>query len=89
MDGLSQPLIKGLDDQAPHGRQPKGKEPKAVKSGSRHSSDLFPTSYRKLTHYSLIFCGHEGDTMGQPDWATDGSFLVIRELQQKVPEFDE
>jgi deferrochelatase/peroxidase EfeB len=27
--------------------------------------------------------------MGQPDWATDGSFLVIRELQQKVPEFEE
>jgi len=33
MDGLSQPLIQGLDDQAPHGRQPQGKEPKAVKPG--------------------------------------------------------
>jgi hypothetical protein len=33
MDGLSQPLIKGLDDQAPHGKEPAGKEPKAVKPG--------------------------------------------------------
>jgi hypothetical protein len=33
MDGLSQPKIAGLDDQAPHGRQPQGKEPKAVKPG--------------------------------------------------------
>jgi hypothetical protein len=33
MDGLSQPQIEGLDDQAPHGRKPEGKEPKAVKPG--------------------------------------------------------
>jgi deferrochelatase/peroxidase EfeB len=36
----------------------------------------------------MIICGHDGDTMDQPAWAKDGSFLVIRELQQKVPEFD-
>jgi hypothetical protein len=33
MDGLSQPKIAGLDDQAPHGKAPEGKEPKAVKPG--------------------------------------------------------
>lgn len=27
--------------------------------------------------------------MGQPAWAKDGSFLVFRDLQQLVPEFDE
>jgi deferrochelatase/peroxidase EfeB len=36
----------------------------------------------------MIFSGHEGDEMGQPEWATDGSFMVIRDLQQLVPEFD-
>ncbi|KAG4431407.1 hypothetical protein IFR05_013118 [Cadophora sp. M221] len=36
----------------------------------------------------LIFSGHEGDEMGQPDWATDGSFMVVRDLQQLVPEFE-
>ncbi|KAK3400889.1 hypothetical protein B0T20DRAFT_371568 [Sordaria brevicollis] len=63
-DGISQPVIEGLDEVTP-----KGKEPKAVKSG-------------------LIFARHEGDDMNQPEWAEDGSFLVIRELQQLVPEFE-
>ncbi|TEY60736.1 hypothetical protein BOTCAL_0177g00120 [Botryotinia calthae] len=63
-DGISQPLIEGLDEVTP-----KDKEPKSVKSG-------------------LIFSGHEGDDMKQPDWAEDGSFLVFRDLQQLVPEFD-
>ncbi|KAM0716673.1 hypothetical protein Q7P37_008118 [Cladosporium fusiforme] len=36
----------------------------------------------------MILCGHEGDTMGQPAWAKDGSFLAFRDLQQMVPEFD-
>ncbi|KAK0104921.1 hypothetical protein ONS95_005184 [Cadophora gregata] len=36
----------------------------------------------------MILSGYEGDEMGQPDWATDGSFMVIRDLQQLVPEFD-
>jgi deferrochelatase/peroxidase EfeB len=53
------------------------------------SLNLSLTLYPWLTSSRLIFCGHDGDTMGQPEWATDGSFLVIRELQQKVPEFDE
>jgi deferrochelatase/peroxidase EfeB len=36
----------------------------------------------------MIFCGHDGDDMNQPKWAKDGSFLVFRDLQQLVPEFD-
>lgn len=36
----------------------------------------------------LIFAKHDGDDMNQPEWAEDGSFLVIRELQQLVPEFE-
>ncbi|KAJ8063257.1 hypothetical protein OCU04_008488 [Sclerotinia nivalis] len=63
-DGISQPLIEGLDEVTP-----KDKEPKSVKSG-------------------LIFTKHDGDDMNQPDWAEDGSFLVFRDLQQLVPEFD-
>ncbi|KAH7418967.1 hypothetical protein BKA64DRAFT_649774 [Cadophora sp. MPI-SDFR-AT-0126] len=36
----------------------------------------------------MILSGYDGDEMGQPDWATGGSFMVIRDLQQLVPEFD-
>lgn len=36
----------------------------------------------------MILCGHEGDKQAQPSWAKDGSFLVFRDLQQLVPEFD-
>ncbi|KAJ5970241.1 Dyp-type peroxidase [Penicillium vulpinum] len=43
----------------------------------------------KATKSGLIVCGHEGDPMGQPAWVKDGSFLVFRDLQQLVPEFDE
>ncbi|KAJ5929679.1 Dyp-type peroxidase [Penicillium verhagenii] len=42
----------------------------------------------KAVDSGMIFCGHEGDEMGQPKWALDGSFLVFRDLQQLVPEFD-
>ncbi|KAJ9265456.1 hypothetical protein DTO271D3_3197 [Paecilomyces variotii] len=62
-DGISQPLIEGLD------REPAEKEPKAAKPG-------------------MILCGHDGDKMGQPAWARDGSFMVFRDLQQLVPEFE-
>ncbi|KAJ5793410.1 Dyp-type peroxidase [Penicillium paradoxum] len=42
----------------------------------------------KAVKPGMIFCGHEGDEMNQPKWAVDGSFLVFRDLQQLVPEFD-
>ncbi|TVY42074.1 Peroxidase [Lachnellula occidentalis] len=64
MDGISQPVIEGLDT-----REPVEKEPVRVKPG-------------------LILCGQPGDCMPQPAWAKDGSFLVIRDLQQLVPEYD-
>jgi len=36
-----------------------------------------------------IILGANGDTSDRhPDWATGGSFLVFRQLQQKVPEFN-
>jgi deferrochelatase/peroxidase EfeB len=46
-------------------------------------------SNRRLMNHRLILCGYEGDDMSQPKWAKDGSFLVFRDLQQLVPEFDE
>ncbi|OGE52884.1 hypothetical protein PENARI_c009G06211 [Penicillium arizonense] len=42
----------------------------------------------KAAKPGLILCGHEGDKQAQPAWAKDGSFLVFRDLQQLVPEFD-
>ncbi|OQE14675.1 hypothetical protein PENFLA_c036G07781 [Penicillium flavigenum] len=43
----------------------------------------------KAVKPGMIFCGHDGDRMNQPSWAKDGSFLVFRDLQQLVPEFEE
>lgn len=88
MDGISQPLIEGLDT-----REPQGKEPKAVKPGYENpllflqQSSLVTTTYTN-SYFRLILCNHPGDINKQPDWAKDGSFLVIRDLQQLVPEFD-
>jgi deferrochelatase/peroxidase EfeB len=38
----------------------------------------------------LFLLGETGDTLAtsRPTWAKDGSFLAFRQLQQKVPEFD-
>ncbi|CAD6446944.1 913b47fc-6338-4745-ad9f-1369fef5f7d1 [Sclerotinia trifoliorum] len=75
-DGISQPLIEGLDEVTP-----KDKEPKSVKSGSSRLTKgwlALQINLREARWY----------TMKQPDWAEDGSFLVFRDLQQLVPEFD-
>lgn len=48
----------------------------------------FPSRRLTFAIGSLILCGHQGDPMNQPKWAQDGSFLVVRDLQQMVPEFD-
>ncbi|GFF31041.1 dye-decolorizing peroxidase msp1 [Aspergillus udagawae] len=37
----------------------------------------------------LIIIGHDGDALKQPAWTKDGSFMVFRDLQQLVPEFDQ
>jgi len=36
----------------------------------------------------MILSGYDDDTMHQPSWTQDGSFLVIRDLEQLVPEFE-
>ncbi|KAJ6616414.1 fungal peroxidase [Mycena sp. CBHHK59/15] len=35
-----------------------------------------------------ILVGESGDTVTRPTWAKDGSFLVFRQLEQMVPEFN-
>lgn len=35
-----------------------------------------------------IITNADQEPVGQPDWATDGSFLVFRKLKQLVPEFN-
>lgn len=35
-----------------------------------------------------ILLNEPGDTSSRPTWATDGSFLAFRQLQQFVPEFN-
>jgi hypothetical protein len=68
----------------------KEKDPKPTKSGSVFLvlSTLIVLANVVYSEYRLIFSKHDGDDMGQPDWAEDGSFLVFRDLQQLVPEFE-
>lgn len=62
----------------------------------RHAPQgMFDLSYLsivawRLTQASYIFLGHEGDPERRrgPKWAKEGSFLVFRQLDQKVPEFE-
>lgn len=42
--------------------------------------------YLHTTRY--IITNTDQDPSPQPDWATEGSFLVFRKLQQLVPEFN-
>ncbi|KAH8773940.1 hypothetical protein F5882DRAFT_441507 [Hyaloscypha sp. PMI_1271] len=73
--------------------RPGGKEHFGFKDGISQPKiegldDLPKDKEPKAVKPGMIFSGYEGDEMGQPDWATDGSFMVIRDLQQLVPEFD-
>ncbi|KAI0126765.1 peroxidase TAP [Xylariales sp. AK1849] len=73
-DGLSQPFFQGVGGDRETGQQ-------VVRPG-------------------IILVGREGDEgipdpgtvtqhgVHRPDWALDGSFLVVRKLKQLVPEFD-
>ena len=36
----------------------------------------------------IILTGEQGDGTNRPSWATDGSFLAFRQLEQRVPEFN-
>ncbi|EYE96691.1 Dyp-type peroxidase [Aspergillus ruber CBS 135680] len=37
----------------------------------------------------VIFLNRRGDNTKSPEWATDGSYLAFREIEEKVPEFNE
>jgi len=37
----------------------------------------------------VIFLNRRGDNTKSPAWATDGSYLAFREIEEKVPEFNE
>lgn len=83
-DLISQPQLEELDP------APKGKyEPPLVPPGYVQFPDnylrkliliIFPSRY--------IITNADQEPVGQPDWATDGSFLVFRKLKQLVPEFN-
>ncbi|KAJ5660995.1 uncharacterized protein N7484_000367 [Penicillium longicatenatum] len=50
-------------------------------------------NYQFMCRPGRIILGHDGDMDNEkklmhPDWATDGSYLVIRKYQQFVPEFN-
>ncbi|KAF5860188.1 hypothetical protein ETB97_001831 [Aspergillus alliaceus] len=75
-------------------RPDKGKEHFGFEDGISQPKmkgvDLEPTGDKEPRSVlpGLILVGHDGDKMDQPKWAKDGSFLVFRDLQQLVPEFD-
>ncbi|KAJ7669280.1 fungal peroxidase [Mycena polygramma] len=47
-----------------------------------------PVPGQALVAPGSILVGESGDTGSRPAWAKDGSFLVFRQLQQLVPEFN-
>ncbi|KAJ5945486.1 hypothetical protein N7516_005654 [Penicillium verrucosum] len=63
----------------------------ALASRYSRSWDEETTRWKRTQgHKARVDCLRvRGDHMGQPAWAKDGSFLVFRDLQQLVPEFDE
>jgi len=51
--------------------------------------DINPPPGPKSVPPGILLLGHPGDPVAsRPDWAVDGSFLVIRHLFQTVPEFN-
>jgi hypothetical protein len=50
---------------------------------------ITPVPGQEIINPGIILLGEPGDTMSRPSWAKDGSFLVFRQLQQLVPEFDD
>ena len=52
-------------------------------------SDDTPIPGPRPVQPGVLLLGHPGDPVTRPTWAVDGSFLVIRYLFQKVPEFNE
>nr|UPX44799.1 dye-decolorizing heme-containing peroxidase [Penicillium camemberti] len=65
VDGLSQPVVIGLDDLGKK-KNPEGMKP--IPAGT-------------------ILVGGDQDTSTTPAWAKDGSFMVYRIYEQRVPEF--
>lgn len=65
VDGLSQPVVIGLDDLEKK-KHPNGMKP--IPAG-------------------VILVGGDQDTSTTPEWAKDGSFMVFRTYEQRVPEF--
>lgn len=53
--------------------------------------NINPVPGQQLINAGVILVGEVGDTLQsvRPAWAKDGSFLVFRQLQQFVPEFDQ
>ncbi|KAJ7260803.1 DyP-type peroxidase [Mycena rebaudengoi] len=47
-----------------------------------------PSPGQALVPAGEIFLNTTGDSLRRPDWAKNGSFLVFRQLQQLVPEFN-
>ncbi|KAJ5143325.1 Dyp-type peroxidase [Penicillium bovifimosum] len=65
VDGISQPVVMGLDDLAK----------KTMKNGMKPIPN------------GVILVGGDEDDGSHPAWAKDGSFMVFRTYEQKVPEF--
>jgi deferrochelatase/peroxidase EfeB len=49
---------------------------------------ITPVPGQEIVNPGIILVGEPGDTVSRPSWAKDGSFLVFRQLQQLVLEFD-
>lgn len=53
---------------------------------SGYTTDVLPGQV--VVPPGVILLNRPGDTLVRPTWALDGTFMVFRKLQQKVPEFN-
>ncbi|KAK5071212.1 hypothetical protein LTR64_007716 [Lithohypha guttulata] len=74
LDGISEPGIKGFDE---------------LKLDANRD-DREDVDDKELVPPGIVLCNRDQDPVqNRPAWSTDGSFLVFRWLEQKVPEFNQ
>lgn len=73
-DGISQPAVRGFDDQASEARDgaPGGSPPETIET-------VAPGEFL------IGHPGQDGSVRAAPEWMADGSFHVFRRLRQDVP----
>lgn len=80
-DGVSQPLLQGVDEQDKITKDPDMVTPQNVITVPASPANAPPIHAKSIN-------GVSANPAQRPQWMKEGSFLVFRKLEQNVPEFD-